>query len=172
MKLMNQQAGLTLIEVIVVMSLLAILMAMATPSLMWMRENAEFRDAARGVANQMQEVRSLAIRDGIAHRIDCDPEAGSCELGKVEYNTTNDEWESTLLSSYVFPSRATMRTGTACDKLLAADSLEIEFFPNGNAEIRGAMTEPRVCINEDSSTTRYMVTLTSLTTGRVVIDKP
>lgn len=172
MKVWADHRGFTLIEMIVVFSLLAIVMAIAAPSFRNMRFNAQLRDSARAVANQIQEVRSLAIRDGRPHRIQCDPSVKTCLVQSVFYDSSDDTWKANTLSSFTFPEDVLMRTGANCDKSTTSETLAIEFFPNGNAEIRSAFADPAVCVNASSTDARFRIRLISLSTGKVVIEQP
>jgi len=168
----NNQSGFTLMEVLIVVVLMAIIAGISTPYMIGMQRNSEMRDAARTVANMIQEVRSLAVRDGAAHQLECDPSTQSCEIQSVAYNAVTTNWEPTTIRSYSFPANVLMRTGDACNKSANTDSLSIEYFPNGNAEVRSAMSEPSVCVNLSAADPRFRIRLVSTTSGKVVVERP
>lgn len=169
MKVCSGQKGFTLVELMIAILVAGIIMAIATPSLIGLRRNAEYRDSARAVANMLQDARSTAIRDGGAHIIECDPGTTSCELQRFAYDEADDTWKAETLSSYSFPDNILMRTGAACDKM---DVLSIEYFPNGNAGSGLGLADSSVCVTADDASARFKVTLRSFATGKVVIERP
>lgn len=76
---MNKR-GFTLIEVIIVIALLGILMAMATPSLVAWRENAQNKEVAREILAGMRQARSLAVTEACNVSYSIDPETRSIEI--------------------------------------------------------------------------------------------
>jgi len=65
--------GFTLVELITVIALLAILMAIATPSFMSWRESAQYKEVARDVLSGLRRARSLAVSENRTVNVTLNP---------------------------------------------------------------------------------------------------
>jgi prepilin-type N-terminal cleavage/methylation domain-containing protein len=79
----NRRAGFSLIEVVVVMGIIAVLAAMAIPSIQDMIERRRLQGAARDLANMFQIARSQAIRTGNYHIVFFGPPGTTDPAGTV-----------------------------------------------------------------------------------------
>jgi prepilin-type N-terminal cleavage/methylation domain-containing protein len=61
--------GFTLVELIIVTSLMGIIIAMALPPYLSWRKNLEYKTTARGVVAALREARSRAITDNQTHQV-------------------------------------------------------------------------------------------------------
>lgn len=169
--------GFTIIELIVVIAIFATVMAFVAPSVKEWQMNASYREAARMVANFLQEGRSRAISTGVAYSVSCEqntPEP-SCTVATVAYDETNHRFdEDAVVADYSFPTSVLMKTGSACDEAAIADSSEaqVEFYSNGSAELVVGSSPLTVCILTNSGSPRFKVTLESAATGKVSITRP
>lgn len=166
----QSEAGFTLIELIVVVVVLTALLMIVTPSVRQWRLNADYRDAARRVANFLQEGRNQSISQGIAHTVTCTPATSNCTVATVAYNDAGKRFDvGTLVGNYTFPESTVMKTGAACDQDTA---VTVEYFPNGSAEITPAGVDFNVCVKTAAGATRFVVALESAATGKVSITRP
>ena len=76
-RLVRRQDGLTLVELVATLSLLAILMGMSIGALTYYYAGRSVDGAAREVMTQMREAQSLALATGNTHRIDFSGAAGT-----------------------------------------------------------------------------------------------
>jgi len=158
--------GFTLLEIIIVISIMGVLAAISTPTFLdWARE-ARYRDAARGVASALREARSRAI----STNQECD----------VEFDIdTRHYWLSqggtTVFDYGTFPAEVKMATGEDCDNIsgdgTSASDNAIQFNPNGTSGSSGTADSHYVCVLDNSGSRKFKSGVTSTTTGRIAISK-
>ena len=160
MKIRNQH-GFTLIEALVVLSMMAILVSLAVPYFADWRKNSQFKAGARDLASAFQEAKSVAISRNIQARVVIDPSANTyqIELGSLPNNST---WPGSLLKSNTLSSQVGMSTTNACN---TATLTSIIFNPNGTTGQSGIFC---ICIM-DGTTPKYRVGIASATSGHVEI---
>jgi type IV fimbrial biogenesis protein FimT len=151
----HECAGLSLIELLITMSLLAILLAIGIPSFQGSQERARLRNSAEAVYSLLQFARSEAIKqyrdlfvvvstgeagpagDGwclaIANDRDCDCSvAGACQYGGVdqqEHSLTSERFPGVALASnrasYRFERKLGKCSSAGTLRLIGADSSRI-----------------------------------------------
>lgn len=72
----------TLLELVLVLALLALIMALAAPSLRGWARGTRFKNAADGIASTARWARSQAIVDGVVYRLEVDSTAGKYSVSK------------------------------------------------------------------------------------------
>lgn len=83
--------GFTLIELIIVISIIAILAGMAAPSMVRWSRNAEYRKAAREIVATLRSAKGKAVTRNTQQRVDFD--AGQRRYGAQEGNRAyNSAW--------------------------------------------------------------------------------
>lgn len=161
--------GFALIEAIVVLGLIGILVSIATPYYQVLMQNAAYRSAAREVAATLRQARAEAVTRNLEHRVLIDLAANSFEMsrgnqarGTASAATNWQNFGSQTLSPLVDlraldgDSNCSINTGT----------LDLRFFPDGTANnVAG------ICVQNRAGERRFLVQLTSRTTGHVTVGR-
>jgi prepilin-type N-terminal cleavage/methylation domain-containing protein len=169
--LSKRQAGFTLMELIVVVGVLGILAAMATPPFLEWTRNARYREAARDIASALRDARTTAITRNFECQVEFD-------LAGRRYRTTrgnraagSDAFDTVLRDWYPLPNTILLRRNDACD---GNANLNFEFNPNGTRELREgeADTWYSICVMDTNPVPvqRFRVRVPAGSTGRVLID--
>ncbi len=102
-ELVRSTKGITLIELVVVMVLIGILSAIATPSFLQWRQNLEYRQAARDIVSMLRNARNQAISTNVQYRVEFDApnrkyglrtgnSAGNTDWNDLAVNPTPANW--------------------------------------------------------------------------------
>jgi prepilin-type N-terminal cleavage/methylation domain-containing protein len=158
--------GFTLTEVIVVLVMVAVLAAIATPSFMTWRESVAFRATAREISNLLREAKSRTVARNLQHRV----EFVTAPTGM--YRMTQGDRAASSSAWYV-PGTTTVATSaspawTAAPpkvSLVVSDN-NISFNPNGTANLSGTSASISL-LASSGTTTRFTVTV--MNTGKIGI---
>jgi len=167
--LKSSEKGFTLLEVIAVVGLLGVLAFLALPYYNRWAEDANFKEAARGVAGALRFARGSAVSTNREHRVEFDVDQNRYRIvrGDRPYNSTAGSWAdpaNVVRDWTVFSGVAVMRRTLSCDN--ATDTI-IGFNPNGTSG------SGYICVMESKSPTtrRYRVGVASTATGRVIVER-
>jgi prepilin-type N-terminal cleavage/methylation domain-containing protein len=134
--------GFTLLELILVMTIMGIMFAMALPPYLSWRKNLEYKTTARAVVAALREARSRAITDNQPHQVIID--------------SANRQYK---LADY------TMWTSLAPEVSLSTGaSSTIQYNPNGTSN------GGTINVQNLDGTNRFMINVSL--TGRVVVTTP
>lgn len=126
-RLLRRQEGLTLVEMVATLSLLAILMGMSVGALSYYFAGRSVDVAAREVVTQIREAQSLALATGNTHRIDF---SGSSGTSYVLQRRQGADWV-TVKGPLGLPGGVSFNS--ASQPLFGNDQY-IEFYARGVAE--------------------------------------
>jgi prepilin-type N-terminal cleavage/methylation domain-containing protein len=160
---MSRQEGVTLLEMLIVLSIIALLTAAALPSFAEWRQGARYREAARAVASALREARSIAIARNRESRVEFDLDRrrfrttlGELPSGSATFGTVLRDWRE-------LSGELVLRGKLDCSK---ETDFSIQFNPNGTANSH------YLCIMEcgPEPVCKFRVGVPSTITGRVIID--
>ena len=137
-----------MVELVIVITIAAILMALSLPYFTDWRKNINYRETANAITSFMREARSSAISKGLQQTVEFDPASNGYPVS--------------------VPAEVTIRCSA---DWTSTAKLTIKFNTNGTATITGpdAPLTGNIYVNNTSGTQKYLVTVTQ--TGRVSSQK-
>ena len=165
------EQGFSLIELIVVVSLISILMAIGLPGFLDWRSRVVYKDNAETVAAALREARMLSHSHNLQHRVEFD-------LAGQRYRVTRgNRAQNSSDFSTVFKDWAAMNPILLLKRdadCAATANFSLGFNANGTAAagyLDGAQSSDYLCILDATTMTGYRVGVSSATTGRTVVDR-
>ncbi len=143
--------GFTILETMVVMSVIMIISAFAAPYLQQWSKNSEYRAAARHVVSVLRETRSSAINKNLEHRIEFEPENKRFRVLRGNQSMSSSSWDTVASDWQSFPAGVQFY----------ANVHAIHLNPNGTAN------GGTISIQDEMHVTKYEVRVTQ--TGRIRI---
>jgi prepilin-type N-terminal cleavage/methylation domain-containing protein len=145
--------GFTLIELIVVIALLGIMLALATPSFVDWRNNLNYRQTARQITSLLREAKSRTITENVSHSVVVDPSNRSYQMLRG----------ATVLQGQTAPNPVLIRGGVSGT---STATITVVFSSNGTALL--TPTDGNIFVLE-GTTQKFLVTVTP--TGRISMQK-
>lgn len=163
----KQQAGFTLLELLVAVFVIGALTAIAVPAMRPMWESARYKKAAREIASVLRETRSRAISENLEHEVcfaltskNCFVRRGDRANGTEPYTSSPASW--TQVKMFSLPEGMKIRGNLACDET-SSTNFTIQLNPDGTGNNR------YLCIEDNVGGKKYASGVSSSTTGRVRI---
>jgi general secretion pathway protein H len=116
---MRRSAGFTLVEMLVVFSIMGLLIAVIPGALDKMRDGAQYRDTLRNMQTDMRAARQRAQVEGVEIRFGLD-------LGQRKYGVDGQ-------ALHEIPSSLQVRATVAAKELAPNGTAAIRFLPQGGA---------------------------------------
>jgi prepilin-type N-terminal cleavage/methylation domain-containing protein len=164
---MKNNKGFSLIELVIVMSIAAVLMAIASPSMISSMESAEYREASQQALQILRQARSRAVTENLEYQVVFDISENSYSLQQGDRSSSSSSFST--VDSTDFSDSVILRHTTDCDD---SSDLTILFSPNGSALANEESTTESICILEAEAPNdvRYQVSLENPITGRILIE--
>lgn len=156
MRVTRAKAGMSLIEMLVVLAILAVLAGIAAPNVSQWIENYTVRKAARQLVSDLQLARMKAVSQGIEHRIEFDP---TNKKYKIRYRDPLDgQFKDTADTERSFSDINNPYYAKGVSMVDNFTSNAVTFSATGTASPAGTVT---------LATTNYTRLVTVILTGRV-----
>jgi type IV fimbrial biogenesis protein FimU len=146
-------AGFTLLELLIVMAIMAIFVALATPSLITIIKNGDYRKATGDIVNVINTARSAAITNNIEQEVVFDPVKRIYGFSQANPPQAYGAiaFDPPLWSNLPGP-------------VLISPAVKIQFTPNGAAS--ASLPFPvDIDVRDETGVVRYTVSVTN--TGRI-----
>jgi prepilin-type N-terminal cleavage/methylation domain-containing protein len=180
------QQGYSLIELLVVVSIVGVLALVTVPAFISMRNSSRMKAAMRNFTTDLRSARQLAIARGLQVKVSFVTGAGARQYdyfqGNSAYSTVPDlSWTaitgggsskpSKQLDTIVyFPDDSATTPQTFTDTNISADGTrDVIFFPDGRAQIPGNATSGTITIKTDMNIPKSQYAVQISPSGRVYV---
>ncbi len=165
------ESGFSLTEMLVVVAMMAILIAIASPSLVAWRQSQYSRQTAIGIQAALREGRSAAITNNLQQMVVFYPATNSYQkfAGSQPYNTPAAGWTSSTPSTTITPATVTIKSGSTG---ASTANVYVKFSPNGTAQLTAldntTPSDSNISVF-DQTIQKYLITVTP--TGRISLTR-
>jgi prepilin-type N-terminal cleavage/methylation domain-containing protein len=153
-------AGFTLIELIVVISVMLITLTIALPSFVQWTESLRYREVSRDIASKLRSGRQMAVSNNLEYRLEFDIDGRQYRLVQGNLSSGSTDWTEVVKPWKSLDPSVAWATGGSCG---GTADMNIEFNPNGTA------SSGTTCIQDRSGVEQYRVEVTA-SSGRVRIE--
>jgi Tfp pilus assembly protein FimT len=148
-----------MVEIIVVISIMALLSAIALPVFSKWSSSIRYREAALGIASELKLGRDTAVTANTETRVEFDLDGRRYRLTQGNLQTGSTSW-SVIKTWEELYAELDWATGSGCG---GAADMNIVFRPNGSSG------GGEVCIKDGSGADRFKVVVSSIS-GRVRVE--
>jgi len=164
--------GFTLIELVIGIALVAVMIALALPSINTWRDGVNYRQSAKSIESALRETRSKAVASNRQYMLAFKPDSNSYQIfqGDRSYNTSSSGFSPVPAGRFTANAPVQLRTGETGGS--NADAY-VQFYPNGTAAFLApdkTVSDSNLSVNDSKGTgQKYLISVT--TTGRVNVTK-
>ncbi len=149
--------GYTLVETLVALAIIAIITAIAIPSLYTWSQSLRYKEAAWGILGDFRTGKQLSMSTNLEHRVELDFAQKKYRVARGDRPSGSTTWTAVKAWTQM-PGSVTLASGQLCD---GNASINVIFKPNGSAETAV------ICV-KDNATTKYRIGVNA-TSGRASI---
>jgi prepilin-type N-terminal cleavage/methylation domain-containing protein len=170
--LSRKNKGLTLIEILVVIGIMGIMMAIATPPFLQWRSNLVYRQTAREMTLLLREARNRAISRNLQYMVVFQPNNSLYRMDIGNRANNSSVYTPIAGQTTTTPPNVIIRSGPLGTTMT---DVFVQFNPNGTAILRdpavaGLANDGNISVNDrDTAAQRYLVTV--MATGRISMVK-
>ena len=150
----QSDSGFSLVELIIVITIVAILSGFAVPSILELSRDMKFRQASREIVSTFRKAKDYAISKNVQHRVNFNASTRQYLIiqGNSLYRST--AWSPLGNAMMELP------IGVFINFSSGFNTLSVQFNPNGTAlDISGGLNSAIVKIQDSTAKTRYLVTV-------------
>lgn len=127
-KHLRSYQGFTLMELLIVIAMMGILLAIATPSIVEWRRSAQYKEAADGVRSALRTAKNNAVTVNRQSRVECNPTGNRYRITQGDRAYNSSGWPTVLQDWVTMSPGISIRTGSN-----TTNDLNVEFSPNGTS---------------------------------------
>jgi prepilin-type N-terminal cleavage/methylation domain-containing protein len=150
----TRHAGFTLTELMVTLAVLAILVGISIPSVLAWMPSIYLKDGAVDVKSAMIRARSLAINEGVEHRVSFDPYGAAYQVDRGNLTSGSTTW-TPVLGPLTLPPGINIKTVSAAMEADGANPFLR--FSVGGAVVTNLDQLSVTLVNDDTDTYRVDV---------------
>ncbi len=163
---LSNKAGFSLVELMVVLAVMAIMSAIAIPSVLAWMPDIYLKDQAAELKQSMMKARSLAINNGTEHRVLLDMGAGTFSIERGDLMVGSSNW-TPLFGPYETSSDITFLSASTQMESAGTNQPFVRFGGNG-----GVVTNVDTLVLRMTNSKSHILALNlSRRTGHVAIVK-
>jgi general secretion pathway protein H len=134
-----QKNGFTLLELLIVISLIGLLAGLTVPRFAGVLTTIQTKSAVKKVAAMLRHARSQAVSKQQPHTVHFDLNSGQVTLGTTTasfataHNALTESLDSTIIKTYQLPDKTTITKAVSQDGVSETEQFTITFYPAGNS---------------------------------------
>lgn len=165
------EQGFSLIELVIVLSLIGILMAIGLPGFLEWRSQIVYKESAETVAATLREARKLSHSHNLQHRVEFDIAGRRYRVTQGNRGQNSSDFSTVFKSWTAMDPILLLKRDADC---AATANFSLGFNANGTTAtsyLDGTQSSDYLCILDATKMTGFRVGVSSATTGRTVVDR-